>query len=262
MPAVVLLKTPIVSADPGGEGVAELSVKNTGSVVDQFVFNLLGDASAWARCDPPMVSLFPGAEETVRIRFSPPRSHSVTAGLVTYGVRITSHEDPEFSLVEEGNVQVGGFSALSLKVVPRTSQGKRDAKHRVEISNTGNASLTASLDATDPDALLAFKFDPRTIEVPPGGVAVASLRIVASTAAKGGPKRHAFTVTADASGSTSSADAAFEQKPRGSLWIWIAVAVVAAVLVFLLRDTADGAELSASLVSLLDSSATGVAAVP
>lgn len=251
MPAVVLLRTPVVSVEPGGEVVAEVSIKNSGSVVDQFLCNVLGEASAWARCDPPVVSLFPGAEETVLVRFAPPRSASVAAGTVPFGVQVTSQEDREFSLVEEGSVQVGGFSALAVKVVPRTSQGKRTAKHRVEITNSGNAPLSASLDALDPDALLAFDFDPRTIEVPGGGEAVVELRVVASAPAKGGPKRHTFTVSAQAGSTTASSDAAFEQKPKGSVLIWVAVAVVAAVLVFLLRDTAEGAELGALLQTVL-----------
>lgn len=251
MPAVVLLRTPVVSVEPGSEVVAELSIKNSGTVVDQFLCNVLGEASAWARCDPPVVSLFPGAEETVLVRFSPPRAASVAAGTVPFGVQVTSQEDREFSLVEEGSVQVGGFSALTVKVVPRTSQGKRTAKHRVEITNSGNAPLSASLDAIDPDALLAFDFDPHTVEVPGGGEAVAELRVVASAPAKGAPKRHTFTVSAQAGATTASSDAAFEQKPKGSVLIWIAVAVVAAVLVFLLKDTAEGAELGAVLQTFL-----------
>ena len=251
MPAVVLLRTPVVSVEPGSEVVAEVSIKNSGTVVDQFLCNVLGEASAWARCEPPVVSLFPGAEETVLVRFSPPRAASVAAGTVPFGVQVTSQEDREFSLVEEGSVQVGGFSALTVKVVPRTSQGKRTAKHRVEITNSGNAPLSASLDAIDPDALLAFDFDPRTIEVPGGGEAVVELRVVASAPAKGAPKRHTFTVSAQAEATTASSDAAFEQKPKGSVLIWVAVAVVAAVLVFLLKDTAEGAELGALLQTVL-----------
>ena len=245
MPGVVILRTPTVTVEPGGEALAELSVKNTGSVVDQFLFNLLGEASAWARCEPPMVSLFPGAEEVVRVRFSPPRAASVTAGAIVFGVQVTSHEDSGFSVVEEGTVQVGGFSALSVKIVPRTSQGKRNAKHRIEISNSGNAPLNASIDAVDPDANLAFDIEPRSIEVPAGGEAVAGLRVVASAPVKGAPKRHGFTVTVQSGASVASSEAGFEQKPRGSLLIWVLVAIVAAVLVFLIRDTAEGAEVSA-----------------
>jgi len=262
MPAVVLLRSPVVSVEPGGEAVAEVSIKNAGSIVDQFLCNVLGEASAWARCDPPVVSLFPGAEEIVRVHFAPPRAASVTAGSIPFGVQVTSQEDREFSQVEEGTVQVGGFSALAVKVVPRTSQGKRTAKHRVEITNSGNVPLQASLDAVDPDAQLAFSFDPRTVEVPGGGEAVVELRVVASSAAKGSPKRHTFTVSAESVGTVASSDAAFEQRPKGSILIWLLVAVVAAVLVFLLRDTAQGAELSSAVGAVVTTASGAVTAGP
>lgn len=243
MPAAVLLRTPLVSVDPGSEGVAEITVKNTGSVVDQFVLNVLGDASAWARCDPPALSLFPGSEETVKVRFTPPRTASVSAGTIPFGVQVKSKEDAEFSVVEEGSVQIGGFSALTMRVVPRTSQGKRSVKHRVHLVNGGNAPMEATVDAVDPDANLAFDIDPHTISVPGGGEAVVTLRAVAAKPAKGGSKRHSFTVSAQAGGSAASADAAFDQKPRANVLVWVAVAVVAAVLVFLIQDTANGASL-------------------
>jgi len=247
MPAVVSLLTPLVNVEPGGEGVAEVRIRNTGGIVDQFMCNLLGEASAWARCDPPVVSLFPNAEETVRVVFAPPRSAAISAGAIAFGVRVTSQEDATFSQVEEGAVQVGGFAAVELRVVPRTSQGKRHADHRVELTNNGNAPVTARITAMDPDAILAFKIAPPTIEVPPGGVAVAKLSLVSSEVAKGGLKRRPFNVTVETAGSTSTADAAFEQKPKANVLIWLAVLAVAAVLVVLLRDQAEGAVLESGM---------------
>lgn len=245
MPAVVSLLTPLVTVEPGGEGVAELSIRNTGGIVDQFACNLVGEASAWARCDPPVVSLFPNSEERVRVVFAPPRTASVSAGAIAFGVRVTSKEDAEFSLVEEGAVQVGGFASVELRVVPRTSQGKRHADHRVELTNMGNAPVTARITAMDPDDVLAFKIAPPTIEVPAGGTAVARLSLVSREPAKGGLKRRPFNVTVDTNGQTSMADAAFEQKPKANLLIWLAVIAVGAVLVVLIRDQAEGAVLEA-----------------
>ena len=242
MPAAVTLATTVVTAPPGGEGTAELRIRNTGAIVDQFACNVLGDASAWARCDPPVLSLLPNVEETVTIRFTPPHTADVHAGAMPFGVRITAKEDVGFSQVEEGTVEVTGFAALEMKVVPRTSQGKRKVSHRVELVNTGNEAVMATLDATDPDDVLAFHLDPPTVEVPPGGAAEARLNVISREPAKGGMRRRPFTVTAtQPRGASSTTDAAFEQKPRAKVLVWIAVALVAAVLVLLLRDQADAA---------------------
>lgn len=235
MPAATTLLTQLLTVDPGSEGVAEFRIKNTGTVVDQFAVNLVGEASAWARCDPAVVSLFPDSEETIAIRFTPPRAATVSAGAIAFGVRVTSKEDPEFSQVEEGAVQVGGFAAVQMRVVPRTSQGKRHAGHRVELTNGGNAPVTATIEATDPDEQLAFKIHPPSIDVPAGGTAVAKLDLVARENAKGGMRRRGFSVTAKAGGTVTSAEAAFEQKPRAHVLIWVAVAIVLVALVFLLK---------------------------
>src|SRR5687768_2850648 len=143
MPCALSILTPVVNVQPGGEGVGSITIRNTGQVVDQYAINLLGDASAWGRPDPGVISLFPGAEETVTLRFAPPRSSAIVAGSVPFGVRVTSQEDPDFSVVEEGSVLIGGFAAVEARIVPRTSEGKRNAVHRLEITNTGNSPVKA-----------------------------------------------------------------------------------------------------------------------
>lgn len=244
MPAALNLLTPIVTAEPGGEAVAELKIRNTGSVVDQYVCNLVGDASAWARCDPPFVSLFPGAEEVVRIHFNPPRSSAVEAGLVAYGVRVAAQEDPDWTEVAEGSVQIAGFAAVVAKVVPRTSEGKRVAHHRVDVTNTGNSEITAALVATDPDNLLFFKFDPEQLVVPAGQTGTAKFSVHSRKKVSGrAPKRRPFSVEVTTGGPPVRCDAAMEQKPGANPLIFVAILAVAALLFVLLQQQADAAVL-------------------
>jgi hypothetical protein len=182
-----------------------------------------------------VVSLFPGAEQTIAIRFSPPRSSTVAAGTVPYGVRVTSQEDPDFSVVEEGTVQITGFSSVEAKLVPRTSESKGKANHRLEITNTGNAPVTAAVSATDPDDLLAFVIEPSDLEVAPGTTAVARVKVAARKANKGkGSRRMPFSVIVNTGGMPVSTDGAMEQQPKGSILLFLAIIVVAAVLVYLL----------------------------
>jgi uncharacterized membrane protein len=239
MPCALSILTPVVNVQPGGEGIGSITIRNTGQVVDQYAINLLGDASAWGRPDPGVISLFPGAEETVTLRFSPPRSSAIVAGTVPFGVRVTSQEDPDFSVVEEGSVLIGGFSAVEARIVPRTSEGKRNAVHRLEITNTGNSPVTADVTASDPDELLAFDLEPDTIEVPPGQTSSVKVKVAAKKANRGkGARRMPFQVQVTAGGPQVNADAAFEQKPKSSVLLFLAILVVAGVLVYLLQDQA------------------------
>lgn len=239
MPAALSIITPLVTVQPGGEGEAKVLIRNTGTVVDQFAINLLGDASAWARPDPPVVSLFPSAEQEVSIRFTPPRSSAVTAGAIPFGVRVTSREEPDFSVVEEGAVQIGGFSAVEAKLVPRTSEGKKNAVHRIEVTNTGNAPITTNLSAADPDELLVFDVEPESLEIGPGQVASARVKVAARKTNRGKTgRRMPFQVFVEPPGSMVTADGAFEQKPKASILLFLAILVVAGVLVYLLQDQA------------------------
>ena len=104
MAATATLASKAVTVTPGGEAVTEVRVRNSGTVVDQFTIEVLGDASAWAIVEPAVVPLFPGAEAVARIKFKPPKSSSVPARAIPFAVRVKSREDARASLVEEGVV--------------------------------------------------------------------------------------------------------------------------------------------------------------
>jgi hypothetical protein len=180
------------------------------------------------------VSLFPGAEETVRIVFRPPRSSAVVAGGTPFGVRVSSKEDPDFSVVEEGSVQISGFAAVTAKIVPRTSQGRAGAEHRLEITNTGNEPVQATMTALDPDGLLAIAVKPDVVTVGPGGTVQTKVKVAARGAGREAGRRLPFQVTIDAGGLPVQADATFEVKKGVSIVMILAIVVLAAVLVALL----------------------------
>jgi hypothetical protein len=237
MPAAVSITTPVVTAAPGGQGVCKVLIRNTGTIVDQFAVNLVGDASAWARPVPAAFSLFPGAEQTIDVHFNPPRSSAVVAGVVPFGVRVTCQEDADFSVVEEGNVQITGFSAVEARVVPRTSEGKRKAVHRIEVTNTGNSPVTAEVSASDPDELLAFEIEPTRLEVEPGSTSTARVKLAAKKGHKGrAARRLPFSVLVEPGGPAVNVDAAFEQKPKASLLLFVGILLAAGVLAVLLAD--------------------------
>ena len=112
-----------VTVQPGAEATAEIRVRNSGTVVDQFTLEVLGDAAAWTIVEPAVVPLFPGAEAVARVRFKPPKSPDVPARAIPYAVRIKSREDARASMVEEGVVEVGGRGSPWPSWVMVTSPG-------------------------------------------------------------------------------------------------------------------------------------------
>jgi hypothetical protein len=177
MGALAHLETRLVPVAPGSQATAQLRVRNTGSVVDQFTFEVLGDAAGWSAVTPPSLSLFPGAEEAVTLTFSPPRSSSVPAGQMPFGVHVVSKEDPQGSVVEEGTLEVAPFADVHAELAPRTSRGSRGASHDLAIDNRGNAPINATLSAVDPDRQLNFDLRPPGIVADPGTASFAKVGV-------------------------------------------------------------------------------------
>lgn len=237
MGASVTLSAPVTQVEPGGEAAIEARVRNTGSVVDEFSIGILGDAAAWTVAEPPTLSLFPGAEETARIVFRPPRSASIAAGTLPFGVRTTSREDPEGASVEEGNVEVLPFYEPFAELVPRTSRGSRGATHDVAIDNRGNTSLNAELEALDEDRLLRFDVDPPGIVIEPGMASFARLRVKPTKRFwRGMPKTRPFQLHVRPEGTMPiTLDGALLQEPVLPPWFLRAmIALIALLIGFLL----------------------------
>lgn len=233
MAGSLALTPPNLSVLPGSNAECTARVRNNASVVDQFTLTVLGDASPWATVTPPVVSLFPGAEATVQIRFSPPRSSSVPSGAVPFAVRADAREDPEGTVVEEGVIEIGAFGDIEARVRPRTSEGKRMARHDVAVENLGNAPEDVDIMATDPDERLAFDVRPGHLVVAPGETRTARLKVMARDGFLRGPaKPRPFTVEVrPTTAPPVVVDATMNQRPGMPRWIVPAVAAVAIVAV-------------------------------
>ena len=193
MGASVTLVTAAVAVEPGQSVSIDIRIRNTGSVVDEFALDVLGDAAGWASVEPPSISLFPGADGTAKAVFRPPRLASTPAGSVPFGLRARSREDPAGSSVEEGTVAVGGFLEPHAELVPRTSRGSRGGSHDLAVDNRGNQRLSAEIDATDADRNLRFDVKPPAVVVDPGMAGFAKVRVSPTKRFwRGQPKTRAF----------------------------------------------------------------------
>ncbi len=195
MGAFVTLASKALEVVPGSVASCTVTVKNTGTVVDQFTIDVLGDPGAFASAEPPALSLFPGAEGSAVVSFAPPRVAATPAGALPFGIRARSQEDPGGSAVEEGVLTVGTFSDTFAELVPRASRGSRGATHDLAVDNRGNARLNASITAADPDQLLGFDVRPPGLLVEPGTAGFAKVRVKpAQSFWRGQPKTRPFKV--------------------------------------------------------------------
>jgi hypothetical protein len=192
---IATLEPANVAVEPGAQGAVIVRVRNSGAIVDRFDLAVVGPMAAYARADPPSLSLFPGQEGEARVVFSPPRESSPRAGTFPYGVSVRAAADPSGATVEEGRITVGAFSDASAELVPQTSRGSRSGRHEVIVENRGNAPIDVLVGAADPDRLVEFAVTPDRFVIEPGGRGGTTIRASArDTFFLGSKQSHPFNV--------------------------------------------------------------------
>jgi hypothetical protein len=162
---------------PGEERACQLTVRNNGDVVEAYQVDVLGPASQWAIVEPATVHVYPGGEGTAVVRFAPPRSSRVPAGEVPFAVRALPSERPQDAAAPEGVLVVAAFTATGAEILPRTSKGRRRARHEIAVDNRGNVPLPVVLSGMDPDGQVAVRIRPPALLVPPGQAAFAAVAV-------------------------------------------------------------------------------------
>ena len=263
MGAVVSLSTNAIEVAPGAEAACGVTIRNNGTVVDQFTVDVLGDAASWAAADPPTISLFPGGEGTTTVHFRPPRASTTPAGSFPFGVRAQSAEDPAGSAVEEGVVTVGAFADLFAEIVPRTSRGRRSGSHEVAVDNRGNTRLNATLEASDADQQLTFDVKPPGVVADPGTATFSKVRVKPRRRFwRGQPKTYPFKVAIEPEyGPKINLDGSILQEAMLPRWtlpaLLLALAGLVAAIVFWLAFLQPAIK-SAATAALADAGITPI----
>jgi hypothetical protein len=241
MGASVSFESTQLAVIPGGEARLRLRVRNTGTVVDQFTFEGIGEAAPWMSFEPAQISLFPAMEDSVELVVRPPRDHTAASGPIPFAVRMVSQEDPEGSMVDEGTLHIESFDQRSIELMPRMSSGSRSARHEVAVDNHGNTTISPAFTAIDPDDLVDFEIKPTSLSIEPGLAGFAEVTVRPKQRFwRGEPRRLPFQLVAMEEGREPLAvDGVLLQKPILPRWFWKAVlaALLLLVLLFVLWRT-------------------------
>jgi type II secretory pathway pseudopilin PulG len=236
MPVSASLSSSRVEVAPGGTATVELTVRNTGSVVDEFRIEVLGEGAQWTAPSPAVLPLFPGASAPVTITFNPPRRSDRVAGEVDVAIKVVSREDADGSAVEELVVAIGGFDSPDAELVPRTVRASRKANVQVAIDNLGNRRMQRSLVATDADQKLKFETVPSDVVVEAGRAEFAKVTIKPVKTFFRGPDRtipYRVTLGEGEGESTVNLDGTFIQSAMLPKWLLRLLMMLLALLIAL-----------------------------
>lgn len=233
MGAATALPVRDLRVEPGATTTATMLVRNTGQIVDQFTIDVVGNCAEWTKVEPKVVNLLPGADVEVTVTFAPAKSPQVAAGVVPFGLRVISREDPAGSTVAEGSIDVAPFNDIQIELVPRQSKGRRRGKHQLAIDNNGNQPASIQVTATDEEEALDFGMDHSAATIEPG--AAAFIRIVAKPEKrffKGADRQHPFVVTVVPTNAEPVATrGTMTQRQLLPAWLIPAVAILAALAI-------------------------------
>ena len=222
-----------LTVTPGDEARTEITVRNSGRVVDAYRFEPLGPLAPWMRLEPESLALMPDGEDTVTVTFAPPRTAQLTAGELAWAVRVVPREDAEGATVEEGVLEVAPFSEVAAELRPRTSRarGRRSGKHELAVDNLGNTPVEVYLAGGDAEHALDVLLVPDHLVLEPGSAAVVAVRPRARERFwRGQPVTHPFQVVTEPGGQPPIVvDGALLQEPVLPAWLLKAL-LLAAIL--------------------------------
>ena len=247
-----------IAVEPGAEALCEVRIRNTGTIVDEFLIGLRGEAVAWAEVEPASLRLFPGDEEVARIRLRPPRSPTVRAGRTALTVRVSSStgKDDKATLEQHGTITVGEFRALEATIAPQTSEALEAADHMLMVRNQGNARAEVELRAVDRDERLLLEIEPAAHVIEPGGSAASRLHVSRRPGVSRPEQRFPFQVMVESAGAAGVVlDGAMVQQPPPeevpARRVWRPWPLVLAGLAVLLVAGGVGAAVAARSTSTL-----------
>lgn len=231
-----------VAAEPGEETALPLRVLNSGSTVEEYRFEVVGACAAWSAVEPAVLSLYPGDSGTVSLLLRPPRDSTVPAGETPFGVRVVPAGDRSGTVVPEGRVTVLPFTETTAELVPRSSHGSRNGRHRFAVDNRGNTPVTVRLGARPGTELVRVDFTAPELRIEPGRAEFAKTRArPAKRMWRGAPVTHPFQVSAAPQSVVEGeeapepvlVDGSYQQEPILPSWLPRALVVAAVVLIAL-----------------------------
>jgi hypothetical protein len=174
---VALIGAENLFVTPGESATCQLSIANASNIVEQFTLLALGEGMDWVVPEPPVVSLFPGAQQTVTLRFSPPRLPTTPSGEVPFAVKVIPSIEPEESVTEEGVITVGSFNDVAAELVPKVTTGRITGRQKLAVDSRGNVPVPVEVTALDAADALKFKMRPSRLTAAPGEARFVRVRV-------------------------------------------------------------------------------------
>jgi PASTA domain len=247
-PAPVLLvldgERPTVTVAAGQRASVAGIIRNQSGLVDNYDLRVTGVPAAWTT-PPPTAYLLPFGsgddhEQRFEIGLAPPRAPEAEARPWPLTIEAVSRSRGGVVARAQALLVVLPYRDVTMRARPQRRRSRGSARFDVELQSRGNAPATVALTAADGGEATSVRLEPATVRLPPGGTAVARLRVSPRrTIWWGRPEEHqldvAATVTdADAGASPPPQAVTLRQLPWIPWWVPVALFLLIALVIALL----------------------------
>lgn len=204
-----------VEVIPGGTPArVGVHITNESTVVEAYRVTVLQPPD-WLIVTPGQVQLLPGTDERVEVGLAIAAENLVPVQRFRLLVRVQAESSSVLVSDLLVDVAIGAVTApAQIRLEPSTVRARdtATATFRVLIDNRrSNVPLTIDLTGRDAESLAIFTFQPTHLLVPPGGTAIAALRVDAPPPPPGETVNRQLTVAAAVGGQELTATAEFAQ---------------------------------------------------
>ena len=224
---------------------ATLQIQNLGDIVDKFLVEIEGLDETWYSRSASSIALMPQATDQVQITFQPPKKKGVKAKEYPFVVTVRSQSTPEEATSIVAQLEVLPAVDFKLGIHPYRVSCRKKGTFRIRLANTGVSDINFTLDATDLDEGLRFRFKTDNPEVTSWNtVEVPMIAKPKRGSGVGEKKRYDISVTAIAGeGNMQTINCELYHSPFIGSWrpilrairIIFFIAIIVAVVYFVLK---------------------------
>lgn len=197
---------------PGLRNTISVPVTNAREVVDGIRATIDDLDESMVEIPVPVVSVFPGATEQVKIHLDLPRTFP--CGDATIQVRLTSTVDGAHLKSEQVVLSVEALTDVNMELSPRAAKAGSRTAIRVDVENRGNTEAHIHLKAVDTERALRIRTEPSALRLRGGENDFALVDLRGPRPFFGRSAVRLVEVTAETGGDVSSKTFTFTQKPR------------------------------------------------
>ncbi len=163
----VTLSTAQLQANAGGmPAPLAVKVENMGQIVDKFLVEVQGIDESWYTRSASSIALMPQANSQVQVALQPPKRKPVREGTYPFAVTVRSQAQPQDATTVLAQLRINPLVEYKVQIRPFRISARGKGTFNVTLSNTGVSDVALSLDATDLDDGLSFRFKKEAPVIP------------------------------------------------------------------------------------------------